>query len=536
MQAKIETLKAKNSADEEYLVYPRTLIKCVTNEHGDNLQDLISDTILEADGRVYVDYGSHEETDDYVPVDADTLDGKEAGYYATAESVADIVDGTTVVSEATKSTFDSDGNNIADQFTALTDGTTPVGNALQLGGKGASEYALANGDTTIQAVGKNWCIAYPKDGILFANTVSTGRIKIEIPVTGVSMFSFDVYINNMYGGGTGIYRIWAWTDYTTVQALDAYSITGAHELFANLQVNGCVVTGDTSRKVFTIGADTSIWQHYSVTIRNIQLSYNTADYESWNDGWKLSIGTADDLTVIKTVENPFIGANYLHKTGGDIKLNSWNALRIVRNALSSEPDKFSTLMFADNDGNRGGIGYYGTKAILLSADGASFGYILYSNNVGSYALPITGGTITNAILTPLSVNNSHADATGTYIGFLLRGVAQGYIGVANGALKFTKDGIAYDLHHNGNMPNGSYSGTGATRTVSTGGVGQALLIRQTANSNEIALVTNHGGFYKNGTTVTGLTTTDASFQDGTLTVSAGSKLNTSGVGYYYTVL
>ena len=45
MQAQIETLKAKNSNDEEYLVYPRTLIKCVTNENGDNFEDTMKDFV-----------------------------------------------------------------------------------------------------------------------------------------------------------------------------------------------------------------------------------------------------------------------------------------------------------------------------------------------------------------------------------------------------------------------------------------------------------------------------------------------------------
>jgi len=47
MQAKIETLKAKNADDEEYLVYPRTLTRCVVDEEGNNidiiLENMVSD-------------------------------------------------------------------------------------------------------------------------------------------------------------------------------------------------------------------------------------------------------------------------------------------------------------------------------------------------------------------------------------------------------------------------------------------------------------------------------------------------------------
>ena len=50
MEARIETLKAKNSEDQEYLVYPRTLIKCITNEKGDNLEDTLKEFITENGG------------------------------------------------------------------------------------------------------------------------------------------------------------------------------------------------------------------------------------------------------------------------------------------------------------------------------------------------------------------------------------------------------------------------------------------------------------------------------------------------------
>lgn len=45
MQARIETLRAKDSNEEEYIVYPRTLIKCITSENGDNLEDTLKEFI-----------------------------------------------------------------------------------------------------------------------------------------------------------------------------------------------------------------------------------------------------------------------------------------------------------------------------------------------------------------------------------------------------------------------------------------------------------------------------------------------------------
>ncbi len=89
MQAKIDTLKFKNNNNEEYIVYPRTLIRCVTNEHGDNLEDKIKDTILASDGAIYVDYGNREVTENFVPIDANTLEGHNAEYFATAEALSE---------------------------------------------------------------------------------------------------------------------------------------------------------------------------------------------------------------------------------------------------------------------------------------------------------------------------------------------------------------------------------------------------------------------------------------------------------------
>lgn len=46
MQAKIDTLTMKNGS-EEYMVYPRTLIKCITNENGDDLDTTLKGYIAE---------------------------------------------------------------------------------------------------------------------------------------------------------------------------------------------------------------------------------------------------------------------------------------------------------------------------------------------------------------------------------------------------------------------------------------------------------------------------------------------------------
>lgn len=66
MQAKIETLRAKNANDEEYLVYPRTLVKCVVDENGNNLEDKMVEFIE-------TEFGDHFATKEALDEKADNL-------------------------------------------------------------------------------------------------------------------------------------------------------------------------------------------------------------------------------------------------------------------------------------------------------------------------------------------------------------------------------------------------------------------------------------------------------------------------------
>ena len=77
MQAKIETLHSEDSNGGKYLIYPRTHTKAVINEKGQNIEELINDTLLNAGGRVFVDT-EPEETENFAPVNADTLSGYHA--------------------------------------------------------------------------------------------------------------------------------------------------------------------------------------------------------------------------------------------------------------------------------------------------------------------------------------------------------------------------------------------------------------------------------------------------------------------------
>lgn len=92
MQAKIETLKAKDAQSNEYLLYPRTLTDCITDSNGTGFVDVVR----------------------AIPV---------------ANAIT-----------ADRATYDAAGNNIAESFTKLQDGTVNAGDSAKLGGETATQW------------------------------------------------------------------------------------------------------------------------------------------------------------------------------------------------------------------------------------------------------------------------------------------------------------------------------------------------------------------------------------------------------------
>lgn len=93
----------------------------------------------------------------------------------------------------------------------------------------------------------------------------------------------------------------------------------------------------------------------------------------------------------------------------------------------------------------------------------------------------------------------------------------------------------YNLLHTGNKPSGSYTGNGsaAARTIDTGGIGQAMLIRSDSYGNVIASAYSS----KLGENPKNFTTLEVSYSNGKLYLATNhDAVNRSGVTYYYQVL
>lgn len=96
----------------------------------------------------------------------------------------------------------------------------------------------------------------------------------------------------------------------------------------------------------------------------------------------------------------------------------------------------------------------------------------------------------------------------------------------------------YSVYGQHNKPVNTYVGTGVTRVINTGGVGNALLIH---GSNGYSLfATPHGALCFFGNSITGFGSNSIKFADGVLTIGtanpASAYFNENGVNYTYQVL
>jgi hypothetical protein len=170
------------------------------------------------------------------------------------------------------------------------------------------------------------------------------------------------------------------------------------------------------------------------------------------------------------------------------------------------------------------------------------------------ALPIAGGTLTG---TNLALNNGlaklYADSSlfqlTAYKGAgksaesahlqLYNAAATALKGLVNLAV-YDANGIRtnYKLYGEHNKPTGTYTGNGsaASRTIETGGIGNAVLI---TSSEGVALLTNASGLMISGDVddVVRMSYSFAHIKDGTITLANNNgTMNHNGVTYTYQVL
>lgn len=182
------------------------------------------------------------------------------------------------------------------------------------------------------------------------------------------------------------------------------------------------------------------------------------------------------------------------------------------------------------------------QTILFNKNDGSNLPILHGGNIGNYALPLSGGTLTGGYV-PLTLEDGAS--SGAYLGFKGTGGDLGFFGFTKASVPsiIESDGAtSHKLLHTGNKPTGTYTGNGSTskRSVAIGGFGSALLIRA-VGSNTFCIVTRAVTLCVNSSGVVVLQNSQVQIDNittsMTLTLNSNSAyVNENGRTYDYAVL
>ena len=353
-----------------------------------------------------------------------------------------------------------------EELDKILDGTTPVGDSNKLGGKGSSEYATYAFETI---------------------TTSVLEKTLSLPSPSIRVYKLD---GDSYNGGD-------------LPSEKTYMYSDAI----------CIRHGVNTATVILTG--------YGIDAKRLAINYYAEG--TWK-GWDTNATTADL-------------ANYLPLSGGTINGNvTVKANGQIPIAVESNNSGASLMEFKGTNGRLGYFGFVGENKLVRTSSGGGTDYdILDSGNVGSYALPVNGGEIISRSQ-DVTVTFNDAVHNVVRIGFKSNGVHRGYLAqteAEDGAFRrITPDGSAYHkILDTGNKPSGSYVGNGSatSRTINTGGIGNALLI---TSIKGFAIITYYGIMTTNS-----ISSIEANFRNGVLTIaSTNDLLNTNGETYMYQVL
>jgi hypothetical protein len=348
-------------------------------------------------------------------------------------------------------------NVVAEDLEKIIDGTTPVGNANKLGGKGASEYALQSAVDKIQTTSR-------------ANLSTAGWYRVAMANDTSSVQKCDLKILRAY-----------WSRISEIHTL-SYEYgergfcniisKGSQSYSAGHMFTKARVTRDTSNTYFEV---------YYAFSENNRCAFTAID------------GGYD---------------------------NPWKAITPV--STSETVDGVSVLTTYDIPANA-------TPA--TSADLANY-------------LPNSGGLVSASDQTPIIVQNTIEGAKNAFIRYRGQYSDVGCLGFADTnvpAFIASDNATWYPLLHTGNKPSGSYTGNGSgtSRTISTGGMGDACIIYGSVPNIGVVMsyVTWGGAICQQGGKVSGIAASEGRIIGGNITLNSTSNfLNVSGVKYIYQVL
>ena len=436
----------------------------------------------------------------------------------------------------------------AEDIENITNGTTQVGNAKMLDGHGAEYFASTEAvsyiqnksDGTLNAAG--WYRVAEYDCTTYPNVRK-----------GVYPNSCDVTVKNAQATIT--------SESHMLRLLSAYN----HQRIVSVGSISASVNRTFTKARYTYDDTKAYFEVYYAQNTSNPVTVQVANHAKFsvNFSWKaitptLTSETVSGVTVTTTYDIPADTipetnadlANYLPLDGGtqDTVSRPVRTPVVVRSTHGSSTD--TLIGFKKNDTWSGFLGIDGqTNPVFVNGGGTEKQTLLHTGNMADHVLPKSGGAVNGTlevsgseiVVDPLRVISNHKADNRVLIEFRKGSAVQGYLGFYGGNNPIFVNiatGASHTLFHDGNKPTGSYTGNGdaTAREIATNGVGYMVLILGTAFAT---IVTPFGGITVdvNGTSVLPCASGNVKFSNGIITISSNDvRLNSSGTTYTYQVL
>lgn len=260
----------------------------------------------------------------------------------------------------------------------------------------------------------------------------------------------------------------------------ATEITGEKNFIGGLKVNGSPIYYDTKKKYWKLEGDLLVTGGVTMFGNDSDFVASTIMNAILYDDTTLGINANGQLYVKGGTGGGTVSGDYLPLVGGtlygalNLADNVWNNVG-VNSAIGSIGSYKGQFAIKSVSNNSPGIAFFNSSATHLGSLQCSEGtlywrdnIVLNANNYSSYALPLSGGTITNNSAVPLTINANNDGQVGlflqskgnnkTYVGWdssrgtcLYEFASDSSLNILNGVPRFNTN----TLWHSGNDGSGS---------------------------------------------------------------------------------
>ena len=427
-----------------------------------------------------------------------------------------------------------------ESFNELLDGTTPVGDSNKLGGKDASEYVLQSAVDNIQSMSR-------------ATLSTEGWYRVAKFASNFNFHSCDISIVSRYGSdGCSNHQFRVKETHSNARIEPLSTMSSANSAFTKVRLT----TDGTNKYVEVYYAFNSSNNVTFQVSQSVMSTYGSNELVYWKAmNFEATSETVSGVTVTTTYNIPS-NASPFTTSGGRIKGTvhlGGEELDAQILTYTSKNRQINTMISGDGDFIFQDA--TNSKRIFESTQNGTNTF----NGTANGNLPLSGGTISGDVIIKKSGQPRffvHSADTDRYGQFYTNAVGQVSIfsslksndvaenqmslilspptdTLAN-LLRLNRQGTVYKVFGEHNKPSGTYTGNATLRTISTGGIGSVVMIRETGSTNHIFV--DKSGFFgvRNSAFVYGSGASTNSACE--ITLASDFVFNTSGKTYEYQVL